>query len=146
MNIRFFKYNLSRQIFLYGFILLCVLAAYDAWHKGSYLGIIVFLCITGFLVIVLIYQYLSLIIIDEKGITYHSILKKYCLSWNEIGQIRVIRRWNGVTVWIIILKSQDPAEIRKKKNAFNRTGKCITCAFSSKMVTAINKFWTKTLY
>lgn len=88
MKIRFFKYNYSRQILSYGFILFFAMALYDAWNKGIILVLITFLSIIGFLLAILIYQYFSLIIINEEGIAYHSILKNIVLSGTRSDKLK----------------------------------------------------------
>lgn len=142
MKIRFFKYNIYRQIILYCSIILSLLLLYDGVIiNQSFLETIIAGAVGIVLIAWLIYQYISCVIIDDKGVTYHSLLKHYTLCWNEVGQAKVMMRWRTTSqkVWIIILKSDDPKDLYKKKNAMNREGECITFCFNMKAVKEILK-------
>jgi hypothetical protein len=142
MKFHFFRYNYFRQFIFYGLIGIFALAATDYKHQSAAV-LIISGCIAGVLFAALIYQYLSYIVIDENGIMYKSLFKQYYLRWDEIGQIRVIKRWNGNSVipWIIILRSDDPADLYRKRNAFNREYQCITFAFFKKAMPVIAKYY-----
>lgn len=142
MKIHFFKYNFFRQFLFYSMIIIFGLIATDNKHQSTQM-LIFSGCIAAVFVLVLIYQYLSYLIIDETGVTYRSLLKKYKLEWDEIGNVDIIKRWNkNKTVpWIIILRSDKQEDMFKKINVFNRKGECITCAFSEKIRKEIIKYW-----
>lgn len=140
MKIRFFKYNFFRQFILYSFTIFCGLGVYHGIARQKETMVMISAITASLIAITLVYQYLSYVIIDEKGITYHSFLKHYWLRWDEIGQTKVIKRWNGQLPWVVIIRSDAPQDLYKKKNAINRTGECITFAYSSKAVIAIEQY------
>ena len=142
MKFHFFKYNFFRQFMFYGMIFIFGLISTDDEHQ-SVPVLIISGCIAAVFLLALIYQYLSYLVIDKEGIVYHSLLKRYRLNWDEIGQVKVIKRWdkNLGFRWIIILKSDDPKDLNKKKNSFNRKGECITCAYSKRTFNELKKYW-----
>ena len=129
MKFYFFKRNIFRQFILYSSLILSSLFTWQMFKDGSVVGTAVFGAIALLLMCYILYQYLSYVRINEQGVTYHALLKEYCLRWEEIGQFKVIPRWNVQLPWIIILRSTDHKDLKRKCNAINRRGECITFAY-----------------
>lgn len=146
MRIRFFKYNYYRQIVLYLLLILFSLFIYAELRDNVISRAILWIVIVGAIIISLSYQYFSYIYIYNKGILFKSLFKNYILTWDKIGQIKIIRRWQGRIIWIIILTSTDLKDLSAKKNAFNRREKCITFAYNKKATDAISLYWKEDMY
>lgn len=106
MKFYFLKYNFTRQLLMYLLIIMFAVFAYFSFADSLALAIVFLTCLLLFSAS-LIFQYFNYVLIDELGIEYHSLFREYRLHWNEIGQIKIINRWNRNTLWpwIIILKS-----------------------------------------
>lgn len=141
MKFRYFKYNKYRQIILYLLMILPPIFIYDAiFVTHSILELVLSIITEAIVITSLICQYLSTITIDAEGIRHSSIFREYLLTWEMIGQIKVISRWKGKYLWIIILRSDNPKHLHLKRNAYNRYMECITFAFSSEPLKEIIKY------
>lgn len=147
MKFRYFKYNKYRQIILYLLLILPPIFIYDGIIvTHSVIELVLSITAEAIVISVLIFQYLSTVTIDSKGVKHSSVFREYLLTWEMIGQIKVISRWNGKYLWIIILKSDNPKQLHLKRNTYNRYMECITFAFSSEPLKAIIKYRGKEDY
>lgn len=140
MNFYFFKRNLIRQIILFCSLLLLLLFTWQMVKDHSASGIVVFGAAVTLLLFWIVYQYCSYVRVDENGVTYHAPLKEYCLRWDEIGQAKVIPRWNIQIPWVIVLRSDDPKDLTRKYNAMNRRDECITFPYIKEAADLINRY------
>lgn len=147
MEFRYFKRNIHRQFILYSILVLSLLFLYDAIVVNhSVLETIIAITSGAISILCLTYQYCNAVMIDEKGIKHSSLFREYTLSWDMIGQVKVIPRWNGKAIWIIILKSKDPKHLYFKRNITNRYMECITFPLDSEALTEIAKYRGKQDY